>query len=306
MASHAKMGITEPLPSCLLSSPACSSKIFLLQAQRARVPRIKFIGDFVCGRWEESLEEAYEGWGGQGTELSSGSGGGSKAPAQGTKRRKKVTNLRGLFPQPGVVYPIVPTGHMRLPRPQPRPKEEHGGGGSGLFNTIAPSSPASPSSWSFSSSYEDDFGNSGQEKETLGGGALRESARRRVSFVVQARVSARTRARDDAGFEAERNINAEVSVSYCSWAGGLVVVSQSDPARSRAYAPCVACQDGVRGARRTPCSADQKPKQPASSAAATEQQQRQQYSCVAQTNATDRCLEAPVYPSRAVVYCACT
>ena len=134
------------------------------------------------GRYEESLEEAYEGWGGQGTGANSGGSGGagSEAPAQGTKRRKKVTNLRGLFPRPGVVYPIVPTGHMRLPRPRPRPSEKQssggGDGGGGLFNVITPSS----TSWSFSSPYEDDLGNSGRTEQG-----------QRVNFVVQARMLVR-------------------------------------------------------------------------------------------------------------------
>lgn len=33
--------------------------------------------------------------------------------------RNSVSSLRGLFPHPGVVYPILPTGGMRIPRPAP-------------------------------------------------------------------------------------------------------------------------------------------------------------------------------------------
>ena len=56
-------------------------------------------------RWEELLEEAYEGWGPQ------------TSPHANKPTRKKETNLRGLFPHPGVVYPILPTGGMKIPRP---------------------------------------------------------------------------------------------------------------------------------------------------------------------------------------------
>lgn len=63
-------------------------------------------------RWEELLEEAYEGWGPK------------TSPQADEPTRKKETNLRGLFPHPGVVYPILPTGAMRIPRP-----------GTGLFSS---------------------------------------------------------------------------------------------------------------------------------------------------------------------------
>lgn len=58
-------------------------------------------------RWERWSEEAYEGWGWAGGE----------APGVGTPERGRST-LGGLFRRPGVVYPIHPTGHLRLPRPK--------------------------------------------------------------------------------------------------------------------------------------------------------------------------------------------
>ena len=95
-------------------------------------------------RWEELLEEAYEGWGPK------------PAPQEEGRWRKQETNLRGLFPHPGVVYPILPTGGMRLPRPSP-----------GLFSS------------------ENDGSASVEGTRTLG-------ETRRVRFVVQVRVPGRS------------------------------------------------------------------------------------------------------------------
>lgn len=63
-------------------------------------------------RWEKSLEEAYEGWNGE-----TQAGG---EPSAVKEQGRGGSNLGGLFRRPGVVYPILPTGHMRLPRSSSR------------------------------------------------------------------------------------------------------------------------------------------------------------------------------------------
>ncbi|CAM9454690.1 unnamed protein product [Scytosiphon promiscuus] len=107
------------------------------------------------GRWEQSLEEAYEGWGG-------GPVHDPTVPHNSTSRRPKVTNLRGVFRRPGVVYPIVPTGNLRLPRPN---RQAGGDGGGGLFNIVASPS-SSPAVVSFSSSSSSSSSSSWEEGPT--------------------------------------------------------------------------------------------------------------------------------------------
>lgn len=75
-------------------------------------------------RWERWSEEAYEGWG-----WSGGDKHGLKEAVPSTNRIASAEEVDGysvrgnssfgaLFRHPGVVYPIHPTGHMRLPRPK--------------------------------------------------------------------------------------------------------------------------------------------------------------------------------------------
>ncbi|CAM9971551.1 unnamed protein product [Ascophyllum nodosum] len=66
--------------------------------------------------WERWLEQAYEGWGERA----------ERDPEDHEEihpeRNHQGSNLGGLFRRPGVVYPIHPTGHMRVPRPSGRKK----------------------------------------------------------------------------------------------------------------------------------------------------------------------------------------
>lgn len=71
------------------------------------------------------LEEAYEGWG---PKLS---------PRDKGPERTKETNLRGLFPQAGVVHHILPTGGMRIPRPNAELFTSGNGGGANVDGTKA-------------------------------------------------------------------------------------------------------------------------------------------------------------------------
>lgn len=80
---------------------------------------------FAIASWERWAEEAHEGWGwGMGVEEDAAVVAGEQHE-QGEPMKDDVLNLGvgnstmgALFERNGVVFPIHPTGHMRLPSPK--------------------------------------------------------------------------------------------------------------------------------------------------------------------------------------------
>lgn len=72
------------------------------------------------GSWERWSEEAYEGWGWD-----------TDGPRAAGVASRGNSTFGGLFRRAGVVFPIHPAGHLRLPRPKSPFKEESHDSGSG-------------------------------------------------------------------------------------------------------------------------------------------------------------------------------
>lgn len=92
----------------------------------------------VLFRWEHWSEEAYEGWGwgnvGVVNDAGAASAPSSSAVAEDVGRGNST--FGGMFRRPGVVYPIHPTGHMRLPRPKLPFKQDGTGGEEGRVTFV--------------------------------------------------------------------------------------------------------------------------------------------------------------------------
>lgn len=88
-------------------------------------------------RWEHWSEEAYEGWGwGEGAGVVNDAGASASTSVVAEDVERGNSTFGGMFRRPGVVYPIHPTGHMRLPRPKLPFKEDGTGGNEGRVTFV--------------------------------------------------------------------------------------------------------------------------------------------------------------------------
>ena len=90
-----------------------------------------------ASRWEHWSEEAYEGWGWGGAGVVANDAGASvSASAAAADVGRGNSTFGGMFRRPGVVFPIHPTGHMRLPRPKLPFKQDSTGGDEGRVTFV--------------------------------------------------------------------------------------------------------------------------------------------------------------------------
>lgn len=90
-----------------------------------------------ASRWEHWSEEAYEGWGWGGAGVvANGAGASASASAVAGGVGRGNSTFGGMFRRPGVVFPIHPTGHMRLPRPKLPFKQDGTGGDEGRVTFV--------------------------------------------------------------------------------------------------------------------------------------------------------------------------
>lgn len=93
--------------------------------------------DASASRWEHWSEEAYEGWGWGGASVvaNDAEASASTSAVAGDVGRGNST-FGCMFRRPGVVFPIHPTGHMRLPRPKLPFKQDGSGGDEGRVTFV--------------------------------------------------------------------------------------------------------------------------------------------------------------------------